>query len=371
MPRACFVMEQHLGHKTYYENKRRFINEDGRIEAVWVPVTYNEPGGAIERLSFVPAHLRGTMRGWRQVRSGLQQANADVVFFNTQVPAALVASSLVNKPYVIATDLTPIQYDAIGELYDHAPDRPGLLQSYKHRVNRKLLLGAAKLLPWSSWAARSLVDDYGVDARRIDVVAPGVDLERWRPADRSNGDGKLRILFVGGDFERKGGLLLMRAFQALGIANAELHLVTRSKLPNASGIIVHNDMQPNSERLIELFRKSDVFVLPTEAEAFGIAAVEASASGLPVIATASGGLVDIVEDGVTGYLVDAGDEPAFATRLRLLLADAALREHMGYAARLRARAHFDARSNAKRVVDHLLDAVAARRARAELAASDP
>lgn len=353
MLRVSFVMEQHLGHQTYYQNLRRFIEDTPQIQANWVPITYYKPCGAIESFGFLPTHLRGTLRGRQQVRSGLRSTDADVAFFNTQVPAALGGALVRRQPYIIATDLTPIQYDAMGLLYGHAPDKPGVVKAYKHRINCSLFRGATRLLPWSSWARDSLVHDYGVDAAKVDVLPPGVDLALWRPAD-VRGDGPFRILFVGGDFERKGGALLLRAFQTLPPGTAELHIVTRTTLASTPGVFVHNGMQPNTQELISLYQRCNVFVLPTGAEAFGIAAVEALATGLPVIAARVGGLVDVVAEAETGYLVSPNDERALAMRLRELAFDIDLRARMGRAARKRAEVYFSAQHNAARLLDCLV-----------------
>src|SRR5688572_16599821 len=133
MIHATFILEQHLGHATYAQNVRRFVESSAEINATWAPVTYERPGGLLERLP-LPSKVRGTLCGALQVRRGLAQ-DADVLFFNTQVPAALGGAAARRRPYVIATDLTPIQYDKLGALYGHAPDRSGPLAAYKHRVN--------------------------------------------------------------------------------------------------------------------------------------------------------------------------------------------------------------------------------------------
>ena len=84
----------------------------------------------------------------------------------------------------------------------------------------------------------------------------------------------------------------------------------------------------------------DVFVLPSLDEGFGMAALEAMAGGLPVVASAVGGVPELVEDGRTGLLVPAGNPEALARALRRLLLSADLRRSMGEAGRARARAHF-------------------------------
>src|SRR5436190_1099440 len=87
---------------------------------------------------------------------------------------------------------------------------------------------------------------------------------------------------------------------------------------------------PNVE---EIVGASDLFLLPSEAESFGMAALEAMASEVPVIATNAGGLPEVVDDGVTGYLLGVGDVDGMAARAIEILSDLRLRRRMGIAAR--------------------------------------
>lgn len=355
MPRVTFVMEQHIGHQTYYQNLRRAVEQDGRIQGQWAAVTYSGASRLLDHVPGLPNSLRGSLQGMVQVRQALTTSHYDVAFFNTQVPAALAAALVRRRPYIIATDITPIQYDRMSHLYGHKPDRAGPLAAYKHRVNATLFRGARCILPWSTWARDSLIDDYGVNPTNIEVVPPGVDLTLWTPGARRGG-GPLKILFVGGDFHRKGGETLLNAFRSLPSGTAELHLVTRTKLEPEAGVYTYHHMRPNSSELIALFHRSDVFVLPTEAEAFGIAAIEASAAGLAVIATAVGGLADVVHDGETGFLVQPRDPTGLCSLLGRLSDDVELRARLGRAARVRAETHFDAQHNAAQVISHLYEA---------------
>jgi len=358
-------MEQHLGHRTFYQNLRRFVDQQTLeipeasrvVQPRWVEVTYEQPGGSWERLRFLPPRWRGTLRGRVQVRDGLAGAPWDVAFFNTQVPAVLGGAVARQRPYVISTDITPIQYDRMGQHYRHAADRWGPLKAYKHAVNRRVFQGASAVLPWSSWVRQSLIADYAVPVSRIEVVPPGVNLELWQPRGESPATGPLRVLFVGGDFHRKGGDVLLRAFRALReagddrAAQVELHVVTRSPATEGDGVVPHYDLKPNTPDLISVYRSCDVFVLPTEAEAFGIVAVEAAATGLPAIVTDVGGLTDVVTDGETGFVIRPGDVQVLVARLRALATDRTLRARLGFAARLRAETRFDARKNAARIIE--------------------
>jgi glycosyltransferase involved in cell wall biosynthesis len=348
MTRVLCVMEQHLGHRTYYENLRRFVAAEAAIEVQWAAVTYQTPAGWSERVPYLPAHVRGTLRGRAEVRRALRTIAHEVVFFNTQVPGAIGSGWFWRRPYVVATDITPRQYDQLGQCYQHQPDRFGPVALFKHLVNTRLLRQAACVLPWSSWARESLIRDYGVAPDRIEVIPPGVDLQYWRPGEGRASD-PVRILFVGGDLYRKGGATLLQAFRSLPQGTCELHLVTRTQVAPEAGVIPYYDLNPNAPGLMQLYQQADLFVLPTEAEAFGIAAVEACASGLATISTASGGLTDVVVDGENGFLVAPGDSRELAARMRRLIEDTDLRLAMGRAGRVRAERYFDARRNAARI----------------------
>jgi glycosyltransferase involved in cell wall biosynthesis len=87
------------------------------------------------------------------------------------------------------------------------------------------------------------------------------------------------------------------------------------------------------ERMPELYAAADIYVWPSVREAYGMALLEAQASGLPAVAGAVGGVGDIVRHGETGLLVREGDVEAFASNVRALLTDPARRERMGARAR--------------------------------------
>jgi glycosyltransferase involved in cell wall biosynthesis len=354
--RVAFVMEQHLGHRSFYENLRCHVEADPTVHAWWTPVGYGASDSWWERLPGVPAGARGALRGRHEARRGLRES-VDVAFFNTQVPAVLAGRAARRVPFVLCTDVTPVQYDRMAQGYGHVPDGTGLVAALKHAANQRVFQVAALTIGWSSWVRESLVEDYGVKPARALVIPPGVDTQRWRPAPRSP-TGARRILFVGGDFDRKGGKTLVDAFRLLPPGVAELTLVTRTPVAAEPGVTVRHGLGPNSAELVELYRTSDVFVLASEAEAFGIAAVEAAASGLPVIATPVGGLPDIVVHDETGFLVAPGDTEGLACRLRQLLDDRHLARRLGTAGRRRAVERFDAATNAERLIQSLRDAAA-------------
>ncbi len=355
LPRVGFVMEQHVGLRTYSENIRQVLAAtDGTADIEWLGIDYAVTECWWERLP-VPS-VREAMRGRKEVRTGLGGREFDVCVFNTQVPAVLGGRRARSAPYVLCTDVTPVQYDAMGDQYSHRADGNGPIARVKHSWNRHVFRGAAAHAPWSNWVRHSLIADYGVDPQRIEVIPPGVDTSEWHPGDRSD-NGPMRILFVGGDFRRKGGDLLLDAFSALPLGTAELVLVTREAIERRPGVRAYHHLTPNDPELIELFRSSDVFVLPSRSETFGISAIEAAASGLAVVATPVGGLGDLVIDGVTGILTTPGSVEDLTRHLLELADDPALHRRMGEAARDRAVLEFDATVNARRLLQVALRCV--------------
>lgn len=101
--------------------------------------------------------------------------------------------------------------------------------------------------------------------------------------------------------------------------------------------------------LLAAYQAADVFLLPSNQEGFGIVYVEAMRQGCPVIAGNHGGAPEVVDDGVTGFLVEHGDETAIATRVVQLLEDPELRARMGRAARARVEELFTHRRFRDRV----------------------
>ncbi len=356
MLNIAFIMEQHLGHRAYYLNLKAHLEKDPRVSTRWIEVTYRNSRSLTEHLPFIPNSLRSTWIGRQQVLKGLRGSRFDALFFNTQVPAAFINDEVTQYPYVISTDITPLQYDRMAELYEHHADSPGLIREVKYKINCSTFRQAARVLPWSTWTAESVINEYSVMPEAVEVVAPGVDLDAWKPVNRSRDHSPIRILFVGGDLERKGGLDVLEVFKALPRNAAELILVTRANVPETPGVRVIQNLFPNSPELIALYQDSDIFVLPSKAEAFGIAVVEASAAGLPVVTSSGGGLKDIVVDHQTGFTVQPGNRDELKSALNILLENENLRLSFGQAARSRAEQYFDAKKNAHRIMEVVLDA---------------
>jgi glycosyltransferase involved in cell wall biosynthesis len=151
----------------------------------------------------------------------------------------------------------------------------------------------------------------------------------------------VRVLFMGGDFPRKGGPCLLAAWHEGGFADrATLDLVTDWPLDPRDvppAVRLHRGVLPNTPRWNELWRQADLFVMPTRHEAFGMVFQEAAAFGLPAIATNINAIPEIIQDGSTGILVARGERERLIAAMRTLIDAPELRLRMGAAALERMR----------------------------------
>lgn len=204
----------------------------------------------------------------------------------------------------------------------------------------------------------------GVDPRRVRVIRSGVDTQRFQPRDKVAARLRLGVaeetclvLFVGNLEPRKQVDVLLMA-----LAQVRHELPSVQLLVAGSGESAGADDQTerlrrltdelglndavrfvgrlSEEGLLDAYAAADVFALPSSSEAQGIVALEAMASGLPVVASAVGGLIGTIDDGRTGCLVPAGDVAALARRLVEVLSDAERRTAIGLAARRQVEERF-------------------------------
>jgi len=353
-----FVMDQIAGHVTNYHNMRDVAMLDPEIQAIWHEIHYYKSGGAIEQLHervlpFLPNYATGIMRGAWEAHKALRNGTYDALFSNASI-GVFFNRTFRRIPTLIDFDSTPLQIDQM-DAYNSSVD-PKPLAAFKWRLTRDMLRSATLLQAWSHWAKQSAVDDYGISADKIVVNPPGVNLGFWRPNPslrNPSAQHPLKVLFVGGDFRRKGGHLLLEWYKSQRPATIELHIVTREPVDSGSGIHVYHNVQPNSDQLIGLYQSSDLFVLPSLGECFGIATVEAMAAGLPVIASDVGGTADIIEPERNGFIVPGNDVAALGRAITMILGDATRRQNMGAQSRLLAEERFDLRKNAQHTFHYL------------------
>ena len=350
-----FILEQGLGHRTHTLNLQSNVDKDQSVHAIWQLIENKKD----DMFSRVPLYRRywtleaGLRTRWH-IAKMQQRINLDALFFHTQVMAVLATKWMKQIPSVISLDATPLQYDELGEYYAHVRDARWL-EDQKWRLNRNCFHYARHLVTWSAWAKEGLINDYEVPTEKVTIIPPGINLHEWEtPKPRIQQGDPVKILFVGGNLKRKGGDDLVAAFHCLreevnrGSLSAqpmELHVVTQDSLPQQDGLFVYRDMEPNSPALKRLFQTTDIFCLPTYADCLPVSLIEASAAGLPSVATTVGGIAEIVRHEKSGFLFSVGDRAALVAHLRTLVTNPTLRLRQGAVAEEIVRRHFDAEQN--------------------------
>jgi glycosyltransferase involved in cell wall biosynthesis len=345
-----FVMEQGLGHVVHGMNLEKMLSEQADIDATILPIRPADRP-ATRRLPFTGNwSVQMSLTTRQTLNRTLPRRPVDALFIHTQVAALFATKIMRDVPTVVSLDATPLQFDTMSEAYRHRR-QTAVLERMKLRINRRALSAAAAVVTWSEWAAESVVSDYGIVADRVHPIYPGVDIRRFRPSGKSDDEGPLRVLFIGGDFTRKGGADLVEAVATLK-GEVELDVVTSAvspRIPPDLRIRLHRGVSPNSDELLELLARADVFALPSRGDCTPLAVAEAMACGLPVLATTVGAIPNMVADGLSGILVPPGSVREIALALQVLASDKALRDRMGLAGRALAESHHDASKNWQKV----------------------
>ncbi len=253
--------------------------------------------------------------------------------------------------------LDRVKAEASPEEFD--PADPGR----RARAEAEIIGCSDAILASCSVELDQLVELYGADPSRVEIVAPGVDHAFFSPGNKLQarralglaGDEPL-LLFVGRIQPLKGTDVAVRTLAALGRSGrgARLAVVGGPSGPRGQaavatlhalvaelgldGRVAFVPPQPH-ERLSTFYRAADVCLVPSRSESFGLVALEAAACGAPVVASAVGGLATLVDHGETGFLVEEGGVAAFAGYVAALLRDPGLVARLGEAAARRARAY--------------------------------
>jgi D-inositol-3-phosphate glycosyltransferase len=236
--------------------------------------------------------------------------------------------------------------------------RPGDLMEPEFRLDgeARVIADACAIVASTAEERKALIDLYSAHPERIHLIPPGVDHATFRPDDREAAkralglEGKKVMLFVGRLQPLKAADIAIEAlghlvrWGRLGLDDVRLLIVGGSSGKSGSGeserlaemvaglglseAVQFVPAQPH-HRLPAYYQAADVCLVPSYTESFGLVALEAQASGVPVVGSAVGGLKAIVRHGQTGYLVSPGASESFAERAWMVLADGRLSESMG------------------------------------------
>ncbi|MBY0477402.1 MAG: glycosyltransferase family 4 protein [Chitinophagaceae bacterium] len=250
----------------------------------------------------------------KQLEKELIKRKLDLLY----MPAApqLLAYTDLKLPVIFMTDAT---FQQIQGYYDTWQNFSPFNIRQGIELDQLAFQKATHCMLASNWCKQSAINDYGLKEEKISVVPLGANLDTIPAKEELTVDGKsCRLLFLGVEWERKGGAIALETFYQLkqkGM-HATLHII--GCVPpvevNDAAITVIPYLNKNNpeefQQLHQILLQTDYLLLPTRAEAAGVVFCEASAYGIPSITTNTGGVATYVRDGINGFALsaDAGAE---------------------------------------------------------------
>lgn len=353
-PKVAVIINSSLGWKSIRESWTRELSGHGEFEFVFLSLeNYRDHIPFWVRRLKRFSSLSEIFMGRAAAKDAIRQGCEKIVIATLHNAGALPERNGVR--YFIYGDATIRQLDSFGyyskstaELPAHKKALNALIRTaYKAIYDsavRRLLKRGHTFLCMSRWYADGLAKEFPGIGRSLRILPPSVDTRHWTPPAGERDRKNLVVLFLGGDFERKGGDLVLAASRMPEFKDVHFHFVTRSAPQGIPGnATVHTGMQANSQALVDLLRSSDLLVLPTRADCSSVAALECAAVGLPAVIRGLAGIPELVQDGATGILLKHHSVEEVAAAIRFYQQHPeALRQH-GMAARKYAAENFDTR----------------------------
>ncbi|KAM3114601.1 glycosyltransferase family 4 protein [Phormidesmis sp. 146-33] len=384
-PRMLSIVEGFIGHLTYGRLMRESLSQSCPIDFYW----HNDERELRTRLmSRAIGHYRIPPTRWtleqntdfflfrfqmclgyfarRLVLRKMAETHYTALHFHTQPLAYLCLDLMKEMPMVISLDRTAAQAS-------REYTKPSLRWTFapNFRLDKQVFEAAKSIVSFSEAARRSVIEDYNISPEKVTVIYPGVDVDKIPVADvRSCSSETFSILFVGGDFERKGGYDLVKVFLEKFSDRAELHLVTQTPIEvSHPNIHIYKNIKAYTSEWLNLYHQADVFVMPTYAEPFGWVFLEAMAAGLPIVATNITAIPEMVTPGENGLLIEPGDLSALAQSIQHLIENRELGQRMGAKGRQLVEQKFNAKAHFSKLEALFQAAIAAPNLTTELVQS--
>lgn len=292
-------------------------------------------------MTFRPTRSRWVERFYKSILANrMRSANAAkrMTAFNSAPDAVVQVHALFSLPgvrSVVYIDCTHAQSARLWPAWN--PLRGRALEEW-YRRERETYDAAVHLFAFSEVTKASLVDDYDVDPSKITVTGAGINFDQMPQIPAVGSYRKQEpptFLFIGNDWVRKGGPILLEAFRRVreAVPDARLQLVGPNLgIPSQPGVEVLGSIR-DRRRIADLYRHASVFVVPSFFDPFPLVVLEAMAFGVPVVTTRQMGTPEMIVDGVTGRLVEPGSVEALAEAMLDIVRDPKAAHAMTVAAR--------------------------------------
>ena len=238
---------------------------------------------------------------WKEILNAQNEGRK--ILFQGISPALFAYPAVTHGSSYIITDWTRKLDEGLP--YKHLPSSSWLTLIHKIVMNKqKYIFGVTDAV------VDEIIRDYGVPKHKIKKTkfpfSSHLDLFIPSPTRK---DEEVRLLFVGGDFHRKGGDILLNWFLQQDNSNLKLTMVTKNKVEQHPKLTIKNNIDFGQSEHIELFKNHDIFVLPTRRDAYPVVLGEAACTGLAVLTTKNAlGAPEIVNNGVNGYISDSQED---------------------------------------------------------------
>ena len=275
-------------------------------------------------------HFPMVLRAYaRHIEQFVKQRSIDVVFSTSTIPVTLLRCG---KPIVTWTDAVfHSMVDYYGKGFANMTSAAVARGKWQEETALRNCAIAALGSTWARDGAARLTDPDKLKVLPFGSSLPirhgAADVARFAAEKRSIRKNECELLFVGVNWERKGGAIAVETARLLNDTGIQTRLRVVGSRPigdmpsfvDAVGFLNKNS-ESGERQLIEFYRSADFFILPTKAEAAGIVFCEASSFGLPSLTYATGGVPDYVRNGVNGECIAPGSPAAnFASEIQRLL----------------------------------------------------
>ena len=343
----------------FYNAYKNFLSASNPLE-VFSPLHFYELAAA--RLGFFPEMLAFSFRSFKKIKELLETERFDIIHDNQCLGYGLLLMKNFNIP-VVSTVHHPLFVDREIEFEHH----PRFIDQYRWTLYYPLIMQKwvtkrlDGIITVSENSAHDVSRYFKVPREKIRVVYNGVDTDIFQKSNGVSKESK-RLIFVGNTDDRKKGIYyLLQAMMKLE-DDVKLTIVDGGaprkkfapRIVRDCGLedrVTFTGRIESTEELADLYSASNIAVIPSLYEGFGFPAAEAMSCELPVIASNSSALPEVVGNGDCGILVPPRDPDALASNIKRLLDDEGLMIQMGKSARKRVEKLFGWEEAAKKMIN--------------------